>query len=261
MFSAKSYEEPRLLKVTYIGHGTTLIESGGQCFLTDPNFSDRILTFKRRQAPGLDPRQLPELSAILVSHAHYDHLDLFSYKFFKVNVPLLCPKGLGKFIRKFLPNPVVEIPPWSHHRHQGVEIHLVPVKHHGFRWLPFRNRAAGAFVLKSAAGTVYFAGDTGPGEHFKETASLFEIDLALLPIGGYHPAWMHKKSKLNPEKALEAFTQLRAKHLIPIGWGTFDFFGEKPEAAKEELSKLIAEKKLEAQVHLLIPGQSFTLGN
>ncbi len=247
------------LQITYIGQGTTLIGLSGQYFLTDPNFSNKVLGFKRLAPPGLMPQALPELSAIIVSHAHYDHLDIFSYKYFKTTLPIIVPEGLGKFVQKFLPNPVIEIPPWSHHLQGGVEIHAVPVKHHGFRWLPLRHRASTAYVLKSKEGTVYFAGDSGPGEHFVETASLYDIDVAVLPIGGYKPKWLEKKKKLNPATALEAFRQLRAKHMIPIHWGTFNFFNENPEEAKTTLEKLVEEQNMKEKVHVLPPGRTFEL--
>jgi L-ascorbate metabolism protein UlaG (beta-lactamase superfamily) len=248
-----------LLSITYIGHATNLIEIQGQNFLSDPNFSQKILGFKRLCPLGIEPSRLPEISAILVSHAHYDHLDIFSYKYFKSTVPIICPKGLGKFIRKFLPNPLIEIPPHSHHVHHGVEIHTVPVHHHGARWLPIRNRAATAFVLKSQNGTVYYAGDSGPGNQFKETSQLFDIDVALLPIGGAKPVWLNKKQKLGPEEALQAFAELKAKHMIPICWGTFNFFHEKPEASRNELERLVAEKNLGSKVHILEPGNKFEI--
>src|SRR5262245_8292596 len=134
------------LQITTIGHATALIQMGEQSFLTDPNFSNRILFWKRLKKPGIDPNALPPLSAILISNANYAHLDIFSFKFFKSTLPIIAPKGLGKFVSKFLPNPVIEIHPWSHHLHQGIEIHAIPVQHHGFRWLPIHHRPSTAYL-------------------------------------------------------------------------------------------------------------------
>ncbi len=243
------------LQITAIGHATTLIQMGEQTILTDPNFSNRILFWKRLKKPGIEPKALPALSAILISNAHYDHLDIFSFKYFKSTIPVIVPKGLGKFVSRFLPNPVIEIPPWSHHVHQGVEIHALPVQHIGYRWIPIRNRPSAAYLLRSPEGNVYFTGATGYGKHFKETASLYPIDVALLPIAGYNPPWLHQKNNMNPEEAIRAIEDLKAKHLIPISWGSFLTLGEKQEEAKMWLERLVAEKNLSSKVHLLSPGE------
>src|SRR5262249_35069349 len=157
---------------------------------------------------------------------------------------------------KFLPHPVIEIPIGSFHRQQGVEIHALPIKHHGSRWIPLRHRAAAAFVLKTSSKAVYFAGDSAFGEHFQRAGDAFSIDAALLPIGGYHPRWWLKKQKMTPEEALQAMEDLKAKHLVPIDWGTFDFLGEKINEAEQRLEAAIAQRQVASRVHLLQPGQS-----
>ena len=245
------------LQITHLGHGTNLVQIQGQNFLTDPVFSDKIfMFFKRKKAVGLKPENLPPLSAILISHAHYDHLDIFSYKFFKTTLPIIVPKGLGSFVSKFLPNPVIEIPSDGKHLHQGVEIHALPVQHHGCRWLPLRYRAATAYLLKSAESCVYFCGDSGYGPHFAKAGQAFPIDAALLPIGGYHPRWWLKRQKMTPEEALQAFEDLQAKQMIPINWGVFDFLREDAEEAWKRLEAEAGKKGLGGKVRLLQPGQS-----
>ena len=243
------------MQITHIGHGTNLVKIQGQNFLTDPVFSEKVLLFKRRKKTGIDPGQLPPLSAILVSHAHYDHLDIFSYKYFKTGIPIIVPKGLGKFIRRFLPNPVVEIPIGGRHLHQDVEIHALPTRHHGCRWVPLRYRAAASFLIKSPEASVYFCGDSGFGEHFQKAGLDHAIDVALLPIGGYHPRWCLKRQKMTPEEAIQAFQDLKAKQMIPINWGVFDFWREDSEEAWKRLELEVGKKSLGAKVHLLQPGQ------
>jgi L-ascorbate metabolism protein UlaG (beta-lactamase superfamily) len=247
------------LQITAIGHATTLIKMGEQNFLTDPIFSNRIFFRKRLQKPGLETKSIPPLSAILISNAHYDHLDLFSFKFFKSTIPVIVPKGLEKFVGRFLPNAIIEIPPWSHHLHQGVEIHAIPIHHFGYRWFPVRHRPSTAYLLRSSEGSVYFTGATGYGKHFKEAGNLYPIDVALLPIAGYNPPWLHKKNNMNPEEALKAIEDLQAQHFIPIGWGTFSNLGEKPEEAKDWLGRLVGEKKLSSMVKLLSSGDHWSL--
>jgi L-ascorbate metabolism protein UlaG (beta-lactamase superfamily) len=246
-------------QITYIGHGSNLIRIEDQYFLTDPNFSEKILGFRRRKKPGIDPAQLPPVSAILVSHAHYDHLDLFSYKYFKTSVPILLPKGLGKFVAKFLPNPIVEIPLQSHHVHHGVEIHALPVQHHGYRWIPWRYRAACAYLLKSPQTCLYFCGDSGYGPHFQKVGEHFVVDVAMLPVAGFHPPWLKKKTKMNPEQALQATRELRTRHLIPIGWGIFDFLFRDPTDPIQKLLSVDTPSADAAKIHVLQPGESFAL--
>ncbi|MCB1214874.1 MAG: hypothetical protein KDK66_05300 [Deltaproteobacteria bacterium] len=89
-------------QITHLGHGSNLLRLGDQYFLTDPNFSPKIfLKGNRAVPPGMKPQDLPKISAIIISHACYDHLDIFSYKYFSNHTPIVCPKGVGAFIKRF----------------------------------------------------------------------------------------------------------------------------------------------------------------
>lgn len=246
------------LKITYVGHATHLIDLEGETFLTDPNFSRKVLFVPRLKEPGLKPEDLPPLTAILVTHAHYDHLDLFSYKYFSLSTPIVAPLGLGKFIAKFLKNPIIEIAPWGEHRIGGVTVHAVSVRHFGFRLSGLTWHSTTGYVLEKDGKCVFFPGDTAYGEHFKKIAHLHKLDVALLPIGAYEPRWFMKYRHMNPAEALEAFRDLGAQTMIPYHWGFFRLSQEDPEAPLQWLKTLLAERP-DPNVKILDPGQSFSL--
>lgn len=243
-------------KITYVGHASFLIEMKGKFILTDPNFSKKVLFIPRLKEPGIKPENLPPLTAIAVTHAHYDHLDLFSFKYFSLRTPLIVPKGLGGFMEKFLRNPIIEIPPWSEHTLENIQIYSVPVKHRGFRLSGLTLRATTGYLFKQEEETVFFPGDTAYGEHFRAIANLYKVKTALLPIGAYEPRWIMRNRHMNPEEALKAFEDLKAETLIPYHWGTFRLSSEKPEAPIEWLKNLLKEKPND-KVKILEPGETF----
>jgi len=246
------------LKITAVGHATHLIEMDGEFLLTDAVFSRKVLFWRRMKEPGIRPDDLPPLTALVVSHAHYDHLDLFSYKYFSLKTPIVVPLGLGKFFAKFLKNPIVEIPPWSEHRIGNITIHSVPVKHRGFRLSGLRWQATSGFVFEKSHQKVLFPGDTAYGDHFKKIAHLHNLDVALLPIGGYSPPWFQKGRHLNPSEAVNAFLDLKAKTMIPYHWGVFRISQEEPEAPLSWMKNILGEKP-GLNVKILEPGESFSL--
>lgn len=245
------------LKITFIGHASFLIEMRGENILTDPNFSQTVLGVKRVHPPGIKPEDLPALNAIAVSHGHYDHLDIFSYKYFSTHTPLVVPKGLGDFFKKFLPNPVTEIEKNGSHHIGKVQVITVPVKHQGFRLSGLTHRGTTGFIFKSDDLSVFFPGDSAYSEHFSEIAKAHKIDIALLPIGAYEPRWLMKKRHMNPEEALQAFADLKARVMIPYHWGSFRLSAEMPLAAIERLQELLAVKP-DPRVKILQPGMSYS---
>lgn len=248
------------LKITYVGHATFLIEMDGQFILTDPNFSRKTLFAKRLKDPGIKPEEIPPLTAIVITHANYSHLDLFSFKYFSLKTPVIVPQGLGKFLQKFLRNPIIELPAWGEHSFEKLKIYSVPVKHHGCRWSGLRWRAATGYLLEKEGETVLFPGDTGYGEQFKEISNLHRVKVALLPIGHYHPRWLRKRSQMNPAEALKAFNDLKGEVMIPYHWGTFHSFFEQPEIPIEKLKKLLKGKPND-KVKILEIGESFSSEN
>jgi L-ascorbate metabolism protein UlaG (beta-lactamase superfamily) len=246
------------LKITFIGHATVLIQMGSRCFLTDPNFSNKIAWHHHRlQAPGLTGYQLPPLEAILVSQADFAHLDLFSYKFFKSDVPVVTPKGLGKLIRRFLPHPVTELEPNGRHSFNELNLQSLPILKKGSRWNPLRFNAATAYLLESSEATVWFAGDTGFGDQFRQVGQKFSIDVALIPVQTRNSPSSGPKSSLSPAKAVQVAKDLGAKHWIPIAWDAFCFGRKKPEEIISEIKAIAQKEGMSEQLRILQPGESF----
>lgn len=216
-------------QLTWIGHSSFLLQLGGANLLTDPVFSDRIGWFYSRHVPpGLMPEQLPRLDGILVSHNHYDHLDLPSIEALPREASVIAPRRLGPFFTGRLFSRVVELDWWESTVCGGATVTLVPARHWSRRSMRDFNRSLwGGFVVTGAEGSLYFAGDTAWCDVFTEIGRRFPaLDAALLPIGGYEPAWFMRHNHLSPEEAGQAFLDCGARLLVPMHWGTFQMTDE-----------------------------------
>lgn len=250
-----------MITITYIGHATTLAESGGKAVLTDPNFSSHVLCFKRKEPLNYDPGRLPELSAVVISHAHKDHLNINSFRYIKGSVPVFVPVGIGRYLSQFIRNPVIELNHYSTHKlPDGIEITATEARHVGFIWSGLRYRKCNGYIITIDGARVFFAGDTAYGPHFKEIGNLYNgdatIDMALLPIAGYSPLWFMKKRHMTPVEALEAFLDLGAKKMVPVHFGSFRLSAEKLAEPLEWLSRVAIERNLGERVHILKSGES-----
>lgn len=216
-------------RLTWIGHSSFLASLGGRSLLIDPVFSNRIAVVCRRYGrPGLLPTDLPELSAVLVTHSHYDHLDRASLTALPRNVPAITPRGLGSWFRRWNRRPVTELDWWESTEVDGLKVTLVPSRHWSRRGILDVNRTLwGGFVIESEDKAIYHAGDSATFDGFAETGRRFPgLLAAMLPIGGYAPAWFMEKQHMNPEQAGRAFLELGARSLVPMHWGTFQLTDE-----------------------------------
>jgi L-ascorbate metabolism protein UlaG (beta-lactamase superfamily) len=238
------------LRVTWLGHSTTLIEIDGAAVLTDPMFSERAspsswIGPKRFHAPPLALDALPKLDAVIVSHEHYDHLDEASIRALAARgVSFFVPLGIGAHLSKWgVPTKQILERDWWQDTPLpgGVRIVATPARHFNGRGLPWRTGALWtSWSIVGPKHRAFFSGDTGPTESLREIASrLGPFDVAMFEIGQYNQAWgdIH----LGPEGALEAHARLGAKVLIPIHWSTFILAYHDWSEPAETLVKLAAK--------------------
>lgn len=245
-----------MVDITYIGHSTTLIRLGDFNIITDPIFSKRAFVSKRIVAPGMDFCDLPPIHCILISHAHLDHLDRPTLRKFDKEIPIIIPAKTKALVKRLGFERITELSSWEEINIDGVRITAMPARHFSRRWLVDFRRGYCGFIMQSNSKTIYFAGDTGYFAGFSEIGRKFHIDVALIPIGAYHPRVTLKHFHVNPQEAVNAFKELRAQRMIPIHWGTFRISAEPVDAPLQWLGKIIFAENLQSKVIILRHGES-----
>lgn len=259
------------VRFTWIGHATYLIESQGMNILTDPVYSLRTSPSqwvgpKRVVAPGIPFDELPRIHVVIVSHDHYDHMDKLTLQRLeeKFQPRFIVPLGNKKRLESWGCRDVLELDWWQKGSGGGVapDFTLVPAQHWSGRGLGDRLKTLwGGFVFTLLDRVIFFAGDTGYGPHFFEVSDrLGRIDVALLPIGAYEPRWFMKLHHMNPEDAVRAHKDLKAKQSLGMHFGTFQLTDEPIDAPIEHLSDALKKAELPPDVFLAPKiGESFLL--
>ena len=221
------------LRVTFVGHATFLIQTQGVNLLVDPVWSDRASPIgfagpKRVNAPGIAFDDLPPIDAILLTHNHYDHMDMATLKRLTRErpCPIVTPLGNDTILQKAIRQVDARAFDWGDVAEVGsVHVHLTPAQHWSARGLYDRRMALWCgFVLETAAGRIYIAGDTGYGDGhlFRDIFVKYgAMRLALLPIGAYEPRWFMREQHVDPEEAVRMFQDVDAAHALGYHWGTF----------------------------------------
>ena len=246
------------LRVTFVNHATVLIQTGGLNVLTDPVWSRRVSPSRfagpaRHREPGIPFDALPPVDAVLISHSHYDHMDLATLgRLRERDDPLfVVPLANAGYLRDGAGASAVELDWWGEQALSAdVGATLVPARHWSSRRPGDANRALwGGFVLRAPGGAVYFAGDTGygDGEHFREARRrLGPFRLALLPIGAYEPRWFMRPQHMDPAEAVRALADLDAAHALAIHFGTFRLTDEGHDAPPRALALALERKGVAA---------------
>ena len=233
------------LRVTMINHSTLLLQQSGSHILTDPIWSERASRFtsigpRRRRKPGVRWEDLPRIDTVLLSHNHYDHLDLATLRRLadRGQSQFIVPAGVARLLRSESIGPVYELDWGESLPLAQTTIHSVPALHSSARGIFDRNRTLWCgYVIEAADRIVYFAGDTAFGEHFARIRERFGAPrLALLPIGGYEPRWFMSSVHMGPGDAVKAHHILGAGTSIAIHHGTFQLTDEGLDTPKKRLS-------------------------
>ena len=226
--------------ITWLGHASFLIRLDGKNLLTDPYLGDNAgplwLGPKRFVPPPLGVEQLPPIDLLVLSHNHYDHLDLATLEKLagKDHMTVLVPLGLKPYFADLGYTNVIEMDWWQSHEIGSLGIQALPAVHSSGRGLFDRNRTLWAsFAFRSGGLKFWFSGDTAPGAVFKEIGRRAgPFDLAMVGIGAYEPRAIMKSSHATPEEAIEIARAVRAMKAVGMHWGTVKLTPEDPfEAA------------------------------
>lgn len=251
------------VRATFVNHSTVLLQIDGLNVLTDPVYSRRVGPFPwagapRVRDPGVRFDDLPKIDVILLSHDHYDHLDIRTMRrLAERDAPrLLCGLGVDRTLAiDGLPG--AEALDWwqSAQLSPRVRATFTPSRHFSGRGLFDQDATLwGAFLVQTTAGNVYFAGDTGYGPHFKEVRERFgPIELALLPIGCYEPRWFMRTFHMSPEDAVLGHQDLGARLSIGIHHGTFRLGDESLERPRIDLEAAKAKAGIGPGEFVVIP--------
>ena len=215
---------PGQSSITWVGHATFIVRTGGLTILTDPVWSNSLPGRSRRLTePGVKWEDLPPVDAVVISHNHYDHQDAPTLRRLGKDVALFVPGGSKPwFLERGFSN-VTEMDWWESAHLKGVKFSFVPAHHWSRRGLFDTCRHLwGGWIMESEDARLYHAGDTGYGHWFKQIGERFPgIDVAMMPIGAYAPRWFMKPVHTDPAEAIQATADVGAHNMASMHWGTF----------------------------------------
>ncbi len=249
------------LGLTFIGHSSFFVQIGGKNVVVDPNFARWLFVLKRLRHPGLRIQDLPPIDAVLVTHAHFDHLHRPSLRAIARATrrksgrrpQMVVPQHLRDLVFDLGYEDVVELGWWETHRIGDLQITHTPSNHWGARVIRDMHRGFGGYVLRAGRNSLYHAGDTAYFEGFHEIGERLKPEIALLPIGAYDPP-SFRAVHTSPEDAVQAFMDLKAKYMVPMHFGTFKLSHEPMDEPVRRLLSEAERHKIKKRICVLEEG-------
>jgi L-ascorbate metabolism protein UlaG (beta-lactamase superfamily) len=239
--------------VTWIGHASFLLQFPNHNLLIDPNWARWLKVVKRLKHPGVALHHLPAIDLVLVTHAHFDHLDRRTLRKVAADQPIVVPFEVGNLVHDLGFRSVHELGYWESYRMGGLRVTMTPCHHWGARVLHDSHRGFGGFIVQTGGRTIYHCGDTAYFPGFKEIGRRFDIDVALLPIGAYD-APSGREVHMNPEQALAGFVDLGAKTMVPMHYGTFRLSHEPMDEPLRRLHECARVNGLSERIAVMTEG-------
>ncbi|HZL44401.1 MAG TPA: MBL fold metallo-hydrolase [Verrucomicrobiae bacterium] len=250
LFPKLSYGQ---LAVTWIGHASFLIQFTNLNVLIDPNFANWLFLLKRIKRSGLRIEHLPPIDLVLLTHAHFDHFHKPTLRRLPRPKIGVMPWGVGDLALDLGFERVIELEWWESFTVNDCTVTLTPSKHWGARTLRDSHRGYGGFILEYQGRRIYHAGDSAYFHGFEQIGRRLPPEIALLPIGAYHPK-SFRKVHMGPDQAIKAFKDLKAKHLIPMHYGSFRLSFEEVDEPPRWLLEVAEKEKLTRCVNILEEG-------
>lgn len=256
--------------LTWFGHSTSLLQVDGKNILFDPVFSERAspLSFmgpKRYTKNPLEIVELPAIDLVMVSHNHYDHLDIESLEVIaKLNpsAHFLVALGDGDLLKSRGIQNVHEMDWWEEFKLDSLKVTFTPSQHWSQRWIFLPNQSLwGGYHVATANFKMIYTGDTGYSQDFQDIYNkLGAVDLALIPVGAYEPRWFMKKTHVNPEESVQIHNDLHSKVSIGVHWGTYKLTDENLIEPVEDLAKVLKAAPLkDSEFKVLKHGETLSL--
>jgi L-ascorbate metabolism protein UlaG (beta-lactamase superfamily) len=239
--------------LTWIGHASFLVQFTDLNVLVDPNFANWLFLLKRIKRCGLRIEDLPPIDLVLLTHAHFDHFHKPTLRRLPQPKIGVMPWGVGDLALNLGFERVIELEWWESFSHKDWKVTLVPSKHWGARTLRDHHRGYGGFVIEHQGRRIYHAGDSAYFHGFQEIGRRMPPQIALLPIGAYHPA-SFRRVHMGPDQAIKAFKHLGARWLVPMHYGAFRLSFEDMEEPPRWLTDLAQREGLIEHLRILEEG-------
>jgi len=244
-------------RITFVNHATFLIQVKGQNILTDPVWSFRASPYqwigpKRKRPAGVDLDDLPHIDTVLLSHNHYDHLDIDTVKYLqdRFDPQFIVPLGVERYLHNQGVDKTIRMDWWDKYGlGDDITLTAVPARHFSGRGLFDRNKTLWCgYVLENSSGNIYFAGDTGYGDFIRDIKDqIGPINTSILPIGAYKPRWFMEAIHMSPEEAVKAHKELQSERSIGMHFGTFPMADDGMYEPLEDLEKARRKYKVSEQ--------------